>query len=48
MIRQEKLSGYVLQNKRVTFRATEQNRKEGFRANCLEKKKGEGRQCNEV
>lgn len=48
MIRQEKLTGYGLQNKRVTFRTTEQNRKEGFRANCLEKKKGERRQLNEV
>lgn len=44
MIRQEKQTGCVLQNRRVTLGATEQNRKEKFRANCLEEKKVERRQ----
>lgn len=44
MIRQEKQTGCVLQNRRVTLRANEENKKEGYRANRLEKKKVERRQ----
>lgn len=44
MIGQEKQTGCVLQNRRVTLKANEENRKKGFRAGWLEKKKVERKQ----